>query len=133
MPKGGKREGAGRPSGTGRYAESARSIRVPHSLLGPVSEMLAEHLRSVATERRVSEKQLKKLRDDLVKTVRATAAHYEAKVELALGQSTNSETPSRCRHPVSTFGPTIASSLEKRAMPTPCSSTKSGCASQSTS
>ena len=59
MPKGGKREGAGRPSGTGRYAESARSVRVPHSLLGPVSEMLAEHLRSVAAERRVSEKQVR--------------------------------------------------------------------------
>lgn len=57
MPKGGKREGAGRPSGTGRYAESARSIRVPHSLIGPVSEMLSEHLRSVATDRRVSAKQ----------------------------------------------------------------------------
>lgn len=56
VPKGGKREGAGRPSGTGPYAESARSIRVPYSLLGPVSEMVAEHLRSVAAERRVSEK-----------------------------------------------------------------------------
>lgn len=59
MPKGGKREGAGRPSGTGRYAESARSIRVPHSLIGPVSEMLSEHLRSVAAGLRVSEKQVR--------------------------------------------------------------------------
>lgn len=59
MPKGGEGEGAGRPPGTGQYAESARSIRGPHSLLVPVSEMLAEHLRSVAAERRVSEKQVR--------------------------------------------------------------------------
>lgn len=59
MPKGGRREGTGRPSGTGRFAEPARNMRVPHSLVGPVSEMLAEHLRSVAIGRRLSAKQMR--------------------------------------------------------------------------
>ncbi len=45
MPRGGKRDGAGRPSGTGRYREPATSMRIPQSLVGEVSEMLAVHAR----------------------------------------------------------------------------------------
>lgn len=53
MPRGGSRTGAGRPIGSGRYAEPARSLRVPHSLLGPVSELLAEHARQISAKRKL--------------------------------------------------------------------------------
>lgn len=43
MPRGGRREGAGRPSGTGRYCEPTRSVRVPLSLMGEVAAVLAAH------------------------------------------------------------------------------------------
>lgn len=56
MPKGGRRKGAGRPAGTGRFAETARSMRIPMSLVGPVSEMLADHLRDVSAAKRATTK-----------------------------------------------------------------------------
>ena len=31
MPRGGKREGAGRPAGTGKFGEPTKSIRIPLS------------------------------------------------------------------------------------------------------
>lgn len=43
MPRGGRREGAGRPSGTGRFCEPTRSVRVPLSLMGEVAAVLAAH------------------------------------------------------------------------------------------
>lgn len=43
MPRGGRREGAGRPSGTGRFREPSRSVRVPLSLIGEVITLLATH------------------------------------------------------------------------------------------
>lgn len=43
MPRGGRREGAGRPSGSGRFREPTRSVRVPLSLMGQVAEVLATH------------------------------------------------------------------------------------------
>ena len=38
MPRGGKRAGAGRPKGTGKYAESTRAIRVPESMVERILE-----------------------------------------------------------------------------------------------
>ena len=35
-PRGGKREGAGRPAGSGKYREPTRAIRVPESLIGQI-------------------------------------------------------------------------------------------------
>ena len=38
MPRGGKRPGAGRPKGTGKYSESTRAIRVPESMVDRILE-----------------------------------------------------------------------------------------------
>lgn len=38
MPRGGKRPGAGRPRGTGKYSESTRAIRVPESMVDRILE-----------------------------------------------------------------------------------------------
>lgn len=38
MPRGGKRSGAGRPKGTGKYSESTRAIRVPESMVERILE-----------------------------------------------------------------------------------------------
>lgn len=40
MPSGGKRKGAGRPPGQGRYGEPTRPVRVPVSLLPKVEQAL---------------------------------------------------------------------------------------------
>lgn len=48
MPRGGQRPGAGRPFGSGRFREPARNLRVPLSLVGPVSELLAQHQQAQA-------------------------------------------------------------------------------------
>jgi len=39
--RGGKREGAGRPRGTGRYGEPTKAIRIPQSLVSNVQQFLA--------------------------------------------------------------------------------------------
>ena len=39
--RGGKRQGAGRPPGTGRYGEPTKAIRVPQSLISSVQLLLA--------------------------------------------------------------------------------------------
>ncbi len=36
MPRGGKRIGAGRPKGTGKYSEPTRAIRVPESMVSQI-------------------------------------------------------------------------------------------------
>lgn len=41
MPRGGKRQGAGRKAGSGKYAEATKSMRVPLSLEDEVAEFLA--------------------------------------------------------------------------------------------
>ncbi len=38
MPRGGKRAGAGRPKGTGKYAEPTKAIRVPVSMVDKILE-----------------------------------------------------------------------------------------------
>lgn len=38
MPRGGKRSGAGRPKGTGKYSESTKAIRVPESMVDRILE-----------------------------------------------------------------------------------------------
>ncbi len=38
MPRGGKRSGAGRPKGTGKYSESTKAIRVPESMVERILE-----------------------------------------------------------------------------------------------
>lgn len=48
MPRGGKREGAGRPHGSGRFGEPTRRMDIPLGLVGQVSELLAEHQRAAA-------------------------------------------------------------------------------------
>lgn len=45
MPRGGKRAGAGRPLGTGRFGEAAVTMRIPASKVGVVSTLLAKHAR----------------------------------------------------------------------------------------
>lgn len=39
--RGGKRQGAGRPSGSGRYGEPTKAIRVPQSLVSNIQQILA--------------------------------------------------------------------------------------------
>lgn len=38
MPRGGKRPGAGRPKGTGKFSESTKAIRVPESMVDRILE-----------------------------------------------------------------------------------------------
>ena len=38
MPRGGKRSGAGRPKGTGKFSESTKAIRVPESMVERILE-----------------------------------------------------------------------------------------------
>ena len=38
MPRGGKRAGAGRPKGTGKFSESTKAIRVPESMVDRILE-----------------------------------------------------------------------------------------------
>lgn len=38
MPRGGKRSGAGRPKGTGKYSEPTKAIRVPESMVERILE-----------------------------------------------------------------------------------------------
>jgi DNA polymerase V len=42
MPRGGKRQGAGRPVGTGKYNETTKAIRVPISLADEILEALTK-------------------------------------------------------------------------------------------
>lgn len=51
MPKGGKRSGAGRPPGSGRYGASTRLVRVPVDLFPEISEILATRVRAEAEKR----------------------------------------------------------------------------------
>ncbi len=46
MPKGGKREGAGRPKGTGKYGCKTAAIRVPAHLVDDVRDFVAENLKA---------------------------------------------------------------------------------------
>jgi DNA polymerase V len=39
MPKGGKRNGAGRPAGTGKYNEPTKAIRVPISIIEKITQL----------------------------------------------------------------------------------------------
>jgi DNA polymerase V len=41
MPRGGKRQGAGRPAGTGKYNETTKAVRLPISLADEILEALA--------------------------------------------------------------------------------------------
>jgi DNA polymerase V len=43
LPRGGKRDGAGRPQGSGKYGEPTKAIRVPHSLVKEVQTWLLHH------------------------------------------------------------------------------------------
>lgn len=40
MQRGGKREGAGRPKGTGRFGEKTKAMRVPESMIEDVLDMI---------------------------------------------------------------------------------------------
>jgi DNA polymerase V len=42
MPRGGKRQGAGRPVGTGKYNETTKAVRLPISLADEILEALAK-------------------------------------------------------------------------------------------
>ena len=44
MPRGGAREGAGRPQGQGKYGEKTKAIRVPISKVGYVSQIINKGL-----------------------------------------------------------------------------------------
>ena len=39
MPKGGKRAGAGRPIGSGKYSEPTKAVRVPISIIGKITQL----------------------------------------------------------------------------------------------
>lgn len=41
--RGGKRQGAGRPHGSGKYGEPTRAIRIPESLVGYLQKVLTEY------------------------------------------------------------------------------------------
>lgn len=41
--RGGKRDGAGRPSGSGKYGEPTKAIRVPQSLIQPIQQYLSSY------------------------------------------------------------------------------------------
>lgn len=43
--RGGRREGAGRPKGSGRYGEPTASVRVPLSLVAEVEKLIADKTR----------------------------------------------------------------------------------------
>ncbi len=43
LSRGGKREGAGRPQGTGKYGEPTKAVRVPRSLVTPLQQFLGKH------------------------------------------------------------------------------------------
>lgn len=49
--RGGKRPGAGRPSGSGRFGEATTPMRVPDSLVGVVSDLIASHCPDLSAER----------------------------------------------------------------------------------
>ncbi len=46
MPKGGKREGAGRPKGTGKFGCETTTIRVPIHLIDAVHDFVAKKLKA---------------------------------------------------------------------------------------
>lgn len=41
--RGGKRDGAGRPHGSGKYGEPTKAIRVPQSLIDPIQQLLTNY------------------------------------------------------------------------------------------
>ena len=43
LARGGKREGAGRPHGTGKYGEPTKAIRIPQSLMDELQELLQQY------------------------------------------------------------------------------------------
>lgn len=43
LPRGGKRQGAGRPHGSGKYGEPTKAMRVPQSLVGKLQHVLTEY------------------------------------------------------------------------------------------
>lgn len=45
---GGKRKGAGRPKGTGRYGEETIPVRIPVSLLDKFREWLSNNLKKIS-------------------------------------------------------------------------------------
>ncbi len=46
MPRGGKREGAGRPKGTGKYGCETTAIRVPAHLVDDVRDFVAKKIKA---------------------------------------------------------------------------------------
>ncbi len=42
-PRGGKRPGAGRPRGAGKYGEASKQLRIPHSRVSEVQALLTNH------------------------------------------------------------------------------------------
>jgi hypothetical protein len=49
VKRGGRREGAGRPKGSGRYGEPTASVRVPLSLVAEVEKLISDktHMKRV--------------------------------------------------------------------------------------
>ncbi len=43
LPRGGKRKGAGRPAGTGRFGVPTKSIRIPDKMVGKVLQYVQSH------------------------------------------------------------------------------------------
>ncbi len=54
MGRGGYRVGAGRRAGTGKYGEQTVNVRVPLSLVGAVTEMLATHVSQTTYKRQTN-------------------------------------------------------------------------------
>lgn len=42
MPRGGKREGAGRPAGSGKYGEPTWAVRIPKRMIPYMPEIIRE-------------------------------------------------------------------------------------------
>jgi DNA polymerase V len=50
MPRGGKRNGSGRPAGSGKFGEPTRAIRLPVSLIEQIEQMQARSQESTVTD-----------------------------------------------------------------------------------
>ncbi len=57
MPRGGKRKGAGRPKGTGKFGEPTKAVRLPISMIDDVLEFIKRKKKAKA--RRQEEQAIK--------------------------------------------------------------------------
>ncbi len=69
MPRGGKRAGAGRPKGSGKYKEPTKPLRVPISKLSLIEKLIKLPINTI--KKMFSENDKKNNKEDAKKTHRA--------------------------------------------------------------